>query len=209
MGGLNVHGDEQSSTSTTERKRWYKSPKIIIGVAVLVAVPIVGTTLAATNNGNVQINDHNLITLGQGAAAALACDTHVVVRPHQTYDDGWRVDYVVIEDLNLNPKGDISGEGCAGTPLTLLATSGVPDGVAADGSSTTFAISNTDGSLAIDPEQYSASTWSSGENFIITKGGTLGDASSSTVKITYGGLGAPTLDGDGNPQIGAFALSEG
>jgi hypothetical protein len=210
MGGLNVHADEQGSAGATERKKWFKSPKIIIGVAVLVAVPIVGTTLAATNNGNIQINENNIVSLGQGGAATLPCDDHVVIHPHQIYNDGWAIDYVTIEELNLNLKNSTTGLGCAGSPITLLATDGVPYGVTVSGSSTTFAFDNNgSGTLSINSGYYSGSSWGGGDAPTVVRGGSSAtDASTSTVTITYG-FPVPSLLEDGTAKIGAFAISEG
>lgn len=210
MGGLNVHANDESSTTTLQKRKWYKSPKIVIGVAVLVAVPIVGTTLAATTNGNIAINENNIVSLGQGAAATLPCDDHVVIHPHQIYDDAWKIDYVTIDGLNLNQKDGTTGLGCAGSAITILATNGVPSGTAIDGSSTTFAFSNNgSGGLSLINALYSASSWGSGDSPVAVLGGTGGsDASTSTVTINYG-VPVPILLEDGTPKIAAFAIAEG
>jgi hypothetical protein len=112
MGGLNVHADDQNSSSQSKKRQRYKSPKLIFGLAVLIAVPVIGTTLAATNV--IRVNNDTNISFGQGIAAALACDEDVVITPRARYvDAGWYLYQVEISGINT------TADFCAGKRITL------------------------------------------------------------------------------------------
>jgi hypothetical protein len=79
MGELNL---EPKSTETSKKKLNWRSPKVIIGVALLIAVPAIGSTLAA----NIAVNTGNSVEFGQGVVAATACDNDITVTPLDNFD---------------------------------------------------------------------------------------------------------------------------
>ena len=125
MGGLNVHADDESSVSQSQKKKWFKSPKVIFAVGVLIAIPIIGTTFA----GTVQVNTGSDITFGQGQAAAVACDADVVITPNASFSGGhWFLTSVIITGLNTTA--------CSGKNLTVAAYD--TSGTTISGSQTIF-----------------------------------------------------------------------
>jgi hypothetical protein len=124
MGGLNVHADDQNSPSASQKKKWNKSPKLIIGLAVLIAIPIIGTTFA----GTITVTP-STVTFGQGQAAAMACDPSVVITPNANYSGGhWYLTNVIISGLDTSA--------CAGKNVTVAAYD--TSGNTISGSATTF-----------------------------------------------------------------------
>jgi hypothetical protein len=83
MSPLNIHPEEEVSMP---KKRKNKTLKVMLGIAALVAVPVVGTTLAATiaiNGGGA-----NTVNFGQGVIVAAACDSTITVTPYSDFDEG-------------------------------------------------------------------------------------------------------------------------
>ena len=71
MPGLNLHAEAPAPKKSKNRNL-----KIVLGIAVLVAVPVIGTTLAAS----ITIGTSNAaINFGQGVVQATACDSAVTV----------------------------------------------------------------------------------------------------------------------------------
>jgi len=81
MGALNL-GSNSEEASTKKRLTW-RSPKVIIGVALLVAVPAIGSTLAA----NITINSNANVEFGQGVTLAAACDDNITLTPYSTFSN--------------------------------------------------------------------------------------------------------------------------
>jgi hypothetical protein len=179
MGGLNVHADDQNSPSASQKKKWNKSPKLIIGLAVLIAIPIIGTTLA----GQVTVNTTNNITFGQGFSAALPCDPDVVITPYASFHAGaYYLTSVVISSLDTteqDPNGT-PGAGCLNQTLTLAATkivSGLPETI--EGSATTFVVT---GATSTSNTKGSSSSWAGGDDGVAVL---AGNSINTTVTITY------------------------
>ena len=73
MSPLNIHPEEAVNAS---KKKKNKNLKVMLGIAALVAVPVVGTTLAAS----ITIGTNNAaINFGQGVVQATACDAEITV----------------------------------------------------------------------------------------------------------------------------------
>jgi hypothetical protein len=118
MGGLNVHADDQNSVSASQKKKWNKSPKLLIGLAVLIAIPIIGTTLA----GNVSINGGSSITFGQGYQAAIACDDAVTITPNAYFTSNtWTLQTITVSGLDTRLAATATDKGCQGKNITLAA----------------------------------------------------------------------------------------
>lgn len=76
MSPLNIHPEE---ATVSPKKKKNKTLKVLLGIAVLVAVPVVGTTLAASIGINVSGGSNTPIQFGQGVVQATACDSEVTV----------------------------------------------------------------------------------------------------------------------------------
>ena len=95
MSPLNIHPEEDRTAS---KKKNNKVLKVILGISALIAVPVIGTTLAATitiSPGTVQF--------GQGYATAAACDNSIIVTPNAIFDEQnnqFELGSVTISDLD-------------------------------------------------------------------------------------------------------------
>ena len=107
MAPLNIHAEE----SVAPKRKKNKTLKILLGIAALVAVPAIGTTLAAT----ITINTNGAaVQFGQGAVTTAACDTNLNISATSGYSDSFKVKTITISDIDL-----ISG--CEGKTLTVSA----------------------------------------------------------------------------------------
>jgi hypothetical protein len=70
-------------SSSAPKKSKNKYLKIILGISALVAVPVVGTTLAAS----ITLNSNDAIQFGQGQVQATVCDTTVTVTTDSEYEN--------------------------------------------------------------------------------------------------------------------------
>ena len=95
MSPLNIHPEEDRADT---KKKNNKVLKVILGLSALIAVPVIGTTLAATitiSSGEVQF--------GQGVATAAACDASITVTPNATFieaDNQFKLGTVTSSGLN-------------------------------------------------------------------------------------------------------------
>jgi hypothetical protein len=95
MSPLNIHPEEDRAVT---KKKNNKVLKVLLGISALIAVPVIGTTLAATitiSSGTVQF--------GQGIATAAACDSSIVVTPNASFveaDNQFKLGSVTITDLD-------------------------------------------------------------------------------------------------------------
>jgi hypothetical protein len=95
MSPLNIHPEVDRAAT---KKKNNKVLKVILGLSALIAVPVIGTTLAATitiSSGAVQF--------GQGVATAAACDASITVTPNATFieaDNQFKLATVTISDLD-------------------------------------------------------------------------------------------------------------
>ena len=95
MSPLNIHPEEDRAAT---KKKNNKVLKALLGISALIAVPVIGTTLAATitiSPGTVQF--------GQGYATAAACDDSIIVTPNAIFDEQnnqFELGSVTISDLN-------------------------------------------------------------------------------------------------------------
>lgn len=121
MGGLNLYTDEDSGVASEKKKR-SRSPKIILGLCVLLAIPVIGTTFAST----VTVNSGKSVDFGQGQAGAIACDPQVTVSPGAAFvstgGGTWQLDTITIGGINTTNSGTGATDqstGCAGDSITL------------------------------------------------------------------------------------------
>ena len=78
MAPLNIHPEEEVSA---KKKKNNKLLKALLGIAALIAVPVIGTTLAAS----ITINTGSAVQFGQGVVQATACDTAITVTAATTF----------------------------------------------------------------------------------------------------------------------------
>jgi hypothetical protein len=67
MSPLNIHPEEEVAVPKKKKKQ-NKALKVMLGIAALVAVPVVGSTLA----GTITVNTGGNVNFGQGSASAAA-----------------------------------------------------------------------------------------------------------------------------------------
>jgi hypothetical protein len=79
MSPLNIHPEEAVNVP---KKKKNKTLKVMLGIAALVAVPVVGTTLAASITIG---TDNAAINFGQGVVQATACDAAITVTTASTF----------------------------------------------------------------------------------------------------------------------------
>ena len=85
MSPLNIHPEEEVDVP---KKKKNKTLKVMLGIAALVAVPVVGTTLAASIGINLTGNDQVPIQFGQGVAEVVACDSNgITLTPTASFDN--------------------------------------------------------------------------------------------------------------------------
>jgi len=78
MSPLNIHPEDAVNAP---KKKKNKTLKVMLGIAALVAVPVVGTTLAAS----IGINSGSAVQFGQGVVQATACDNEITVTPTASF----------------------------------------------------------------------------------------------------------------------------
>lgn len=78
--------------------------------AILIAVPIIGTTLA----GTITINSGNAVQFAQGSITTATCDSAITISATSTYSDDFYLKTITLSGINL-----VSG--CEGKTLTVSA----------------------------------------------------------------------------------------
>ena len=125
MSPLNIHPEEEIAMP---KKKKNKSLKVMLGIAALVAVPVVGTTLAASIGINT--GSSNQIEFGQGVTQAVACDSSIVVTAGSAFTNAstagaFALSTVTISDIASTCNGKTftvrSYSDSNATPLTVAA----------------------------------------------------------------------------------------
>jgi len=114
MPGINIHAEDEN-TSLGEPQKRDRSPKLIFGLAVLIALPVIGITFS--QQITVNTNTNNKVVFGQGQAAAAACDSAVVITPYAAFTTSgyWSLQSVTVTGL------DTTSAGCQSDTLTVQA----------------------------------------------------------------------------------------
>lgn len=92
---LDIHSEDSSK----QKKNKNKILKMLFGIGVLVAVPAIGSTLAA----NITIGTNSTVQFGQGTATAAACDSSITVVPNASFNDtgsSFKLGSVTISNLD-------------------------------------------------------------------------------------------------------------
>jgi len=106
MAPLNIHSEE----SVAPKRKKNKTLKILFGIAALITIPVIGTTLAQT----ITINQSAPVQFGQGSIDTAACDTDLTISATSAYSDSFKVKTITISDIDLT-------SGCEGKTLTVSA----------------------------------------------------------------------------------------
>ena len=111
MSPLNIHPEEDRSVT---KKKNNKVLKVLLGISALIAVPVIGTTLAAS----IAINNEAPIQFGQGVIATATCDTDINATLSTAYESGaFVLDKITLSNLNTTPTS--SDVGCGGQYLKV------------------------------------------------------------------------------------------
>ena len=108
MKTLNLGSDDEP---VIKKKSKNRNLKIALGVAALILIPTIGSTLA----GTITIGTSNTLEFAQGVTATTACDSAIVITPGSTLSSGT----FKLTTLALTDIINASNTGCAGKYLTL------------------------------------------------------------------------------------------
>ena len=108
MKTLNLGSDDEP---VVKKKSKSRNLKIALGVAALILIPTIGSTLA----GTITIGTSNTLEFAQGVTATTACDSAIVITPGSTLSSGT----FKLTTLALTNIINASDTGCAGKYLTL------------------------------------------------------------------------------------------
>jgi hypothetical protein len=122
MAPLNIHPEVDH---TAAKKKKNNILKVLLGIALLITVPLIGKTLAASiaiNSGS-----GNQVQFGQGVVQAAACDSDITVTPVASFintsgSGSFQVDTVTltgIADACNGKKFKLNAYGDTGAALTL------------------------------------------------------------------------------------------
>jgi len=111
-----------------------KGAKVAIGLALLIIVPAVATTLA----GTIAINSGSNIAFGQGVVQAVACDSEITLTPTTSVVNAagagsFKVQTIVLSNIANACSGKtfkVQAFGDTSTALTLASGTGAPACVA-------------------------------------------------------------------------------
>jgi hypothetical protein len=115
MSPLNINPEEEV---TLPKKKKNKTLKVMLGIAALVAVPVVGTTLAAQITIN--SNNSNEVNFGQGTADTAACDGDITTAASSVYSTGFKLEKIILSDIDLST----AGSNCAGKTFIVSVDDG-------------------------------------------------------------------------------------
>lgn len=112
MSQFNLNSDEAQTPTQSKKKVMSKKMKIALGAGVLLLIPILGTTFAAS----IGVNSGTPVQFGQGVASIEACDQDINVTPAGDYDydtNSFYLETVTVENINTTT--------CNGKIVTLRA----------------------------------------------------------------------------------------
>jgi hypothetical protein len=158
---LNLSSDDEPSR---KKKGQNRSLKIILGLAAVILVPTIGSTLA----GGITVGSGSL-EFGQGVVTTAACDTSITVLPTTAYaGDTFTLSTIVVSNLDTS--------GCNGKALTLKVLSGSTAQVISTGTNTTLCrVSITiGGSYATATDSCGTISGAGAAGFTLTPSATLG-----------------------------------
>ena len=108
MSPLNIHPEE---TAPASKKKNNKNLKIFLGIGALIAIPVIGSTLAA----NITLSGSGgaaAVQFAQGSIETAQCDETLTVKGASVYVSGtFKLGKITISDI------DLTSSGCAGKTL--------------------------------------------------------------------------------------------
>lgn len=182
MSPLNIHPEEEVSVP---KKKKNKSLKFMLGIAALVAVPTIGSTLAAS----IGINSGGGVQFGQGVTLATACDSAITLTPAASFnnsDNTFKLASVTIAGLD--------GVACNGKTLTIKAikSDGTEQTVSAVSGATTKLVVTLPADTASADSASAPTIVGTGADFTISSGTVDPDtAGDSTFTIALGSSNRP------------------
>ena len=108
MNTLNLGSDDEP---VVKKKSNTRNLKIALGLAAVILIPTIGSTLA----GTITIGTLNTLEFAQGVTATTACDSAIVITPGSTLSSGT----FKLTSLALTGINNATGGGCANKYLTL------------------------------------------------------------------------------------------
>lgn len=109
--------------------------------SILIAIPIIGTTLA----GTITINSGTAVQFAQGSIATATCDSEIVISATSTYSDDFYLKTITLSGINLVG-------GCQGKTLIVsaatTATPSIPGAISSGVTDISFTIPATVGSTS-------------------------------------------------------------
>jgi hypothetical protein len=144
MSPLNIHPEEEVAVP---KKKKNKSLKVMLGIAALVAVPVVGTTLAAS----IGINSGGNVNFGQGSVATAACDDAITTEASSSYETVSSTAAFYLKTITLSGIDLTSGK-CAGKSFIVSVDggSGTEVNISTGVKQVSFTIPGTAGAASTD-----------------------------------------------------------
>lgn len=106
MSPLNIYPEE---VMAAPKKRKSKTLKVMLGIGVLILVPVIGSTFAAS----IAINSSAPVQFAQGSIATAGCDSDLTVKATSAYLSGaFKLGTITISDIDLTT-------GCEGKTLVV------------------------------------------------------------------------------------------
>jgi len=109
MSPLNIHPEEVAPTA---KKKSNKTLKVFLGIGVLIAIPVIGSTFAATIN----INNSGTVQFAQGSSATAACDTAITTAATSEFSTSFKLKTIILTDVDLTT--------CKGKTMTVSVATG-------------------------------------------------------------------------------------
>jgi hypothetical protein len=129
MSPLNIHAEEVTPVS---KKKSNRNLKVFLGIAVLIAIPVIGSTFAAT----IAVNTGGAVEFGQGVTQSTACDSAVTVLPTASFANSASIDTATVFSLSTIRISEIAStcndrtftvkvyDNAGANPLTIATASG-------------------------------------------------------------------------------------
>jgi hypothetical protein len=128
MPGLNLEQDPMRKIRLFATKR----SKLIFGAIILLALPVIGTTLAAS----ITINSNTSVQFGQGVVQAASCDDAITISANSSFTNASGAGSFNVDTITLAGVADA----CSGKTFTIRAydtTTATPLTVNSGGTPTT------------------------------------------------------------------------
>lgn len=173
MAPLNIHPEE----SATKKRKNNKVLKILLGIGALIAVPAIGSTLAA----NISISS-GTVQFGQGTATAAACDDSITVVPNASFfetNSSFKLGSVTVSNLNT--------QACDGKTLRFRFYPATGDGTPYTVSGT-----NTTDAIIVTITSHANGTFTPEGNYTISSTATSATVGGFTVNLATANQPATT-----------------